>query len=63
MHATSLQSVLDNFEVLLGVWKEAQCGQADGEMRARIVGVNAQMQTFDFCLVFLWMIFYTTQLT
>ena len=57
MHATSLQSVLDNFEVLLGVWKEAQCGQPDGEMRARIVGVNAQMQTFDFCLVFLWMIF------
>ena len=44
----SLQSVLDNFEVLLGVWEEAQCAQLDSEMRARIVGVNAQMQTFDF---------------
>jgi len=48
VRATSLQSVLDNFEVLLGVWEEAQCTQLDSEMRARTVGVNAQMQTFDF---------------
>jgi len=48
VRATSLQSVLDNFEVLLCVWEEAQCAQLDSEMRARIVGVNAQMQTFDF---------------
>ena len=48
MRALSLQSVLDKFEVLLGVWEEAQCAQLDSEMRARIVGVNAQMQTFDF---------------
>jgi len=40
--------VLDNFEVLLCVWEEAQCALLDREMRARIVGVNAQMQTFDF---------------
>jgi len=46
VRATSLQSVLDNFEVLLCVWEEAQCAQL--EMRARIVGVNAQMKTFDF---------------
>ena len=48
VRAASLQSVLDNFEVLLGVWEEAQCAQLDSEMRARIGGVNAQMQTFDF---------------
>ena len=48
MRALSLQSVLDKFELLLGVWEEAQCAQLDSEMRARIVGVNAQMQTFDF---------------
>ena len=48
VRATSLQSVLDNFEVLLGLWEEAQSAQLDSEMRARIVGVNAQMQTFDF---------------
>lgn len=40
--------MLDNFEVLLGLWEEAQSAQLDSEMRARIVGVNAQMQTFDF---------------
>ena len=48
VRATSLQSVLDNFEVLLGVWEEAQSAQLESEMRARIVGVNAQMQKFDF---------------
>ena len=30
--AVSLQSVLDNYEVLCGVWKEAQSLQLDGEM-------------------------------
>ena len=43
-----LQSVLDNYEVLLGVWEEAQTWKLDGEMRARIIGVNAQMHMFDF---------------
>ena len=48
MRAASLQSVWDNYEVLLGVWKEAQSCQLDGEMRARIIGVDTQMHTFDF---------------
>ena len=48
MRAASLQSVLDNYEVLLGVWKEAQSLQLDGEMRARIIGVDTHMHTFDF---------------
>lgn len=33
---------------LLGAWEEAQYGKLDSEMRARIVEVNVQMQTFDF---------------
>ena len=48
MRASSLQSVLDNYEVLLGVWNEALSMQLDVEMRARITGVNTQMHTFDF---------------
>ena len=47
---SSLQSVtvLDKYEVLLGVWNEALSLQLDFEMRARITGVNTRMHTFDF---------------
>ena len=38
--------MLNNYEVLLGVWKEA--GHLDSEIRARVIGVEAQMLTFDF---------------
>lgn len=48
MRAASPQSVLDNYKVLFGVWDEALSSQLDGEMRARIVGVDTQMHTFDF---------------
>ena len=48
VRAASLQSVLDNYEVLFGVWKEAQSLQLDGEMRARIIGVDTHIHTFDF---------------
>lgn len=44
----SLQSVLDNYEVLLSVWEEALDGSLDSEMRARIIGVEAQMLKFEF---------------
>ena len=40
--------MLDNYEVLVGVWNEAQSSHLDGEMRARIIGVETQMHTFDF---------------
>ena len=40
--------MIDNYEVLLGVWEEAQSGHLDGEMKARIIGVETQMHTFDF---------------
>lgn len=48
VRAASLQSVVDNYEVLLHVWQEALGGSLDGEMRARIIGVETQMMTFDF---------------
>ena len=34
-------------EVLFGVWEEAQGGHLDSEMKARIIGVETQMHTFD----------------
>ena len=46
--AASLQSVVDNYEVLFGVWNEAQSSHLDGDMRARIIGVETQIHTFDF---------------
>ena len=46
MHAASLKNVIDNYEVLLGVWEEAQSGRLDGEMKARIIGIETQMHTF-----------------
>ena len=48
VRAASLKSVIDNYEVLLGVWEEAQSGRFDAEMKARIIGVETQMHTFDF---------------
>ena len=48
VRAASLQSVLDNFEVLLGFWTESQEGHLDSEIEARVIGVEAQMHTFDF---------------
>ena len=47
VRALSLQSVLDNYEVLLQVWQEALNGSLDGKMRAHIIGVEAQMMKFD----------------
>ncbi len=48
VRSSSLQSILDNFEVILGVWEESLESSLNSEMRARIIGVNTQMLTFDF---------------
>ena len=48
MHAASLQSVLDNYDMLFGVWSEALSLRLDGEMKARVIGVDTQTHTFDF---------------
>ena len=46
--ADTLQSVLDNYTVLLETWQESLTVVKDSEMRARIQGVSAQMNTFSF---------------
>ena len=48
VRAASLNSVLDNYEVLLGVWEESNETHLDSDIKARIIGVDAQMQSFDF---------------
>ena len=48
VRAASIQSVLDNHEVLLGVWEESKASSIDSEIRARIIGVETQMESFDF---------------
>ena len=48
VRAATLQSIVDNYEVLLSLWEESLASRLDTEMRARILGVQAQMSTFDF---------------
>lgn len=43
VRAASLQCVLDNYEVLFGVWNDALSSKLDFEMRVRIIGVDPQM--------------------
>ena len=40
VRAASIQSVLDNHEVLVGVWEESKASSIDSEIRARIIGVE-----------------------
>ena len=35
-------------QVLLGVWEESKASSIDSEIRARIIGVETQMENFDF---------------
>ena len=48
VRGSSLQSVLDNYEVLLVLWEESKEMTSEAEMRARIIGVESQMLTFNF---------------
>lgn len=48
VRAASMESVLNNYEVLLRLWEESLSRNLDGDMRARIIGVRAQMMMFDF---------------
>jgi len=48
VRAASLQSVIDNYNVLLGVWEESKESSLDSEMKFRIIGVESQMLKFDF---------------
>ena len=48
VRAASLQSVIDNYEVFQEFWDEARDIASDSENRARITGVKAQMEKFEF---------------
>ena len=40
--------MIDNYEVLLSLWEESKDTTSDTEMKARIIGVESQMLTFNF---------------
>ena len=46
--AESIASVLKNYEELQITWQEASSITSDSEMKARIGGVSASMEIFDF---------------
>ena len=48
VRAPSLESVIKNFPVLQGLWEEARDIVKDSETRARIIGVQSMMMTFDY---------------
>ncbi len=48
--AEALNSILNNFTVLLKLWDESLDVVKDSDMKARIQGVAAQMRKFEFFL-------------
>ena len=48
VRAEALQSILDNYEVLIELWIESLDVIKDSDMKARINGVASQMKGFDF---------------
>ena len=48
VNAASLASIIDNYSVLQSTWEEAVDAVRDTESKARINGVAAQMEKFDF---------------
>ena len=48
VRAASLKSVIDNYLVFQALWEEVRDAVTDSEIRARVIGVNATMNRFDF---------------
>ena len=48
VRADSLNSILENYSILLDFWQEAVDIVADSEMKARIFGVSYSMKSFNF---------------
>lgn len=48
VRADALASISENYQALLLTWDEAKLATRDTEMRARIMGVNAQMEKFEY---------------
>ena len=48
MRAKSLKSVLDNYGVMQELWTSVLDGNIDSDVRVRVIGVKAQMESFHF---------------
>ena len=48
VRAASLKSVLENYEVLFALWEESLESPLESDIKARVIGVQAQMRTFNF---------------
>ena len=48
VRADSLLSVIDNYTALQSTWEESLESRLDTEVKARMVGVKTQMETFSF---------------
>ena len=48
VHGESLESILNNFDELMGLWDWSLENPHDTQMKARIGGVKAAMPTFDY---------------
>jgi len=51
IRADSIKSILENYVYLLELWDEAYKETKDTDTKARIMGVAAQMTTFEFCIL------------
>ena len=51
VRANSLKSVLDNYTVLQTLWDECLEEPLQSDIKARIIGVQAQMKLFHFFMV------------
>ena len=48
VRASSLESVINNYDVFLALWEDAKDIVKDSETHARIIGVQATMSTFAY---------------
>lgn len=48
VRAKSLHSIIDNYAVLQQLWESVLQESLDTEVRARVIGVQAQMRSFDY---------------
>ena len=50
VRASCMRSVLDNYEELLQLWDLSLSRCSDTEMKARIIGIQSQMNNFHFLI-------------
>ena len=50
VRAVSLENILDNWDVFQELWDEILEGRVDPDIRGRVVGLQTQMQSFNFFL-------------